>query len=232
MPPQLPKTRHWQYGPAQIWLRPHARRQRGEPEAREVLGAALQQAPAQLPILRDPNGRPRLAPPLAHYDINWSHSGDGLLVALAQGHRVGVDLEWVRPRPRPRAMEVARRFFHPHEVVWLESLDAEQRETGFLRLWCAKEAVLKAMGYGLSFGLHRLLLVPRDQQMALIQCDAPLGNPQDWQVREWQPEPGYHAAVAWHAGRPQASTPGPPTSDMGDNAGNEHSSDEPAGFPF
>ncbi|WP_083487910.1 4'-phosphopantetheinyl transferase family protein [Pseudoxanthomonas dokdonensis] len=227
----LPETHHWQYGPARIWLRPHVRRQRGEPGAREVLGAALQQPPAQLPILREPGGRPRLASPLAHYDVNWSHSGDALLVALAQGHRVGVDLEWMRPRPRPRALEVARRFFHPHEVVWLESLDPGQRETGFLRLWCAKEAVLKAMGHGLSFGLHRLLLVPRDQQMTLVQCDPQLGRPQDWEVREWQPDPGYHAAVAWHASLPPALAAGPPAADIGDNAGDEHTP-EPTGFPF
>ena len=51
-------------------------------------------------VQRDPRGRPMLHGRWADWDCNWSHSGDGLLVALGHRTRLGIDLEWRRPRPR------------------------------------------------------------------------------------------------------------------------------------
>src|SRR5690606_4103973 len=82
-----------------------------EPAAREWIGGQLGQAPGGLPLTRNEHGRPVFGPPLQHLDCNWSHSGNGLLVALAEGACVGIDLEWVKPRPN--ALALARRFFHP-----------------------------------------------------------------------------------------------------------------------
>jgi 4'-phosphopantetheinyl transferase len=133
-------------------------------------------------------------------DVGWSHSGEGLLIAFGTAMDVGVDLE--RIRPRPNAIALARRFFAPAEADWVASLPAERVETGFLRLWCAKEALLKAHGEGLSCGLHRLRLAPGpDDALALVECDPRLGTPATWRLVEWAPRPGYLAALAW---RPRA----------------------------
>jgi 4'-phosphopantetheinyl transferase len=64
-------------------------------------------------------------------------------------------------------------------------------------LWCAKEAVLKAHGRGLAFGLHRLAFAERDGALALVRADSALGDAADWQLREFVPHPGYRAALAW-----------------------------------
>src|SRR3546814_11324671 len=64
--------------------------------------------------------------------------------------RSGADLELLRPRPR--ALALAERFFVRSETGALLALPAEAREAAFVRLWCAKEAVLKAHGRGLAFG--------------------------------------------------------------------------------
>ena len=90
---------------------PHVPGQRGEPQARQVLAQALGADPETLPLVRDDKGRPELSGPLAHYGTGWSHSGEVLLVALGEGVRLGVDLELLRPRPR--LLEIVRRFFHP-----------------------------------------------------------------------------------------------------------------------
>src|SRR3546814_6516543 len=66
--------------------------------------------------------------------------------------RSGADLELLRPRPR--ALALAERFFVRSETGALLALPAEAREAAFVRLWCAKEAVLKAHGRGLAFGLR------------------------------------------------------------------------------
>ncbi len=173
-----------------------------EPLARAWMAPLLGCAADALPIGRDPHGRPRLGEPFSDWDGNWTHSGAGLLVALGRRQRVGIDLEW--QRPRPRALELARRFFTRAEAEWLAGLADAGRERAFLRLWCAKEAVLKAHGRGLAFGLDRLAFVgvdtDADAGLRLVDCDPALGRPSEWSVRELAPAPGYLGALAWRAG--------------------------------
>ena len=181
--------------PARLWLLPHARRQRGEPAIRPVLSHALDCAEPSLPLFRDAQGRPHLGPPFERFDAGWSHSGEALLLALGESIELGVDIEQVRPRPRAR--ELAQRFFHRDEVDWLAAQEGRAMEFSFVRLWCAKEAVLKAHGKGLSFGLEKLVFAEDRGMLKLVACDAALGAPSDWLVREWTPLDGYHAALAW-----------------------------------
>ena len=188
----------WRLDGIALWLLPHAPRQRGEPAARERLAQVLDVAPHALPITRDPQGRPHFIAPLHHLETGWSHSGEALLLALGEDVELGVDIE--RLRPRPRAMELARRFYHPDETAWLQSLDDDARVLAFVRLWCAKEAVLKAHGHGLAFGLHRLTFAETDGALFLARCDAELGDPRDWRLREFAPVPAALAAIAWRKG--------------------------------
>jgi 4'-phosphopantetheinyl transferase len=169
---------------------------------------------ADLMLLRDGRGRPYpalgrgaadeahdpyLANNVTELDVNWSHSGDLLIAASGSGLRLGVDIEHLRPRPK--ALALAQRFFAVEETAWLAGLAADPARLtrDFTRLWCAKEAVLKAHGHGLSFGLHRLRFAmdgdtgpPR-----LIACDPSLGMPECWRLQAWTPEPGYWATLAW-----------------------------------
>ncbi|MEQ4574520.1 MAG: 4'-phosphopantetheinyl transferase superfamily protein [Gammaproteobacteria bacterium] len=190
------RSGEWTFGPVRVWLRPHVPGERGEPQARVLLGQALAMAPEALPLTRDERGRPWFLPPLAHVGTGWSHSGTQLLVGLGERMRLGVDLERLRPRPRMR--EVAQRFFHPEETAWLAGLDDESHAGWFFRLWCAKEALLKAHGHGLSFGLHRLRFVERDGALVLDWCDPALGEAGRWHLQEWQATPEYRAALAWY----------------------------------
>ncbi|WP_411833748.1 4'-phosphopantetheinyl transferase family protein [Pseudoxanthomonas mexicana] len=192
---------HWRFDGIDVWRRDYRPGTRGEPQARQVLAQALGVAdPQALPIRREARGRPWLDAPLAHLDTGWSHSGDQLLVALGDARRVGVDLE--RLRPRPRALLLAERFYHPQELRWLLGLPPEQQEAAFVRLWCAKEAVLKAHGHGLSFGLERFWVGEQDGQLRVLESHRDLGPAEQWRLREWQPLPGYRAALAWHPRMP------------------------------
>lgn len=186
---------HLQLGPVRCAWRPYRPGQPAEPLARDWLSTELGTTPAALLIQRSAQGRPLLAGAHARWDASWSHSGEGLLMALAPELRVGIDLELLRPRPR--AQVLADRFFAPAEAAVLAALPQEQREPAFVRLWCAKEAVLKAHGQGLSFGLHRLVFAPRGPDWQLAECDPALGEPADWTLRCFQPGAGYLATVAW-----------------------------------
>ena len=144
---------------------------------------------------RDPFGRPVLQAPFAHRDCNWSHSGGYLLASWVEHARVGVDIELIQPRRR--VDEIAARYFTPAEQRWLGGLIGDDKIHAFHRLWCCKEAVLKAHGQGLSFGLDRLEILPDAQdRMQLQALDPALGSLQQWQLEEWTPAPGYLAALA------------------------------------
>lgn len=211
---------HWHWQP---WAGDARARPDGAWAAAHAWLASLPDVPsAALPLHRDPHGRPRFADAAgaatADADAGWSHSGDGLLVAFGRGVVLGVDMEF--ERPRPKALEIARRHFAPAEIEWLESHSADPpdppdppdplvpslagatrvpapRDIAFLRLWCAKEAVLKAHGRGLAFGLHRLAFAERAAALVLVDADPALGDPAAWSLHEFVPHPGYRAALAW-----------------------------------
>lgn len=201
-PPALPQlvlpTTSGDAEPAWQW-RPLLRDRPAEQQARAWLAGRLGYAPEALPLHRTPHGRPCLSAPLARDDTSWSHSGEGLLVAHARDATVGVDLE--HERPRKNALALATRYYHPAETAWLATqADGDARQTAFIRLWCAKEAVLKAHGRGLAFGLDRLQFIERDGALHLHACDPALGIASHWRLRELQPHDGYRAALAWYPG--------------------------------
>lgn len=176
---------------------PHHHGTPAEPLVRAWLAQSLDAEAAAFVFARSARGRPSLAAPHAGIDVNWSHSGDGLLLAFGAGVQVGVDLEILRPRPR--ALELARRFFTAREADALARLPDSAREHAFVRLWCAKEALLKAHGHGLSFGLEKLEFELRDDTWRLLACDPALGTPAAWTLHAFAPGPGYLATIAWRA---------------------------------
>lgn len=181
--------------PETLWM-PREHDRHAEAQVREWLATRTGIAAADLPLVRDAQDRPHLNGALQDHDINWSHSGDGLLLAFGSGVTLGVDLEW--PHNRRRVAEIARRYFTAQEQAWLEShADADIRDRAFHRLWCAKEAVLKAHGRGLNFGLDRLQFAEVDGALRLDHADDALGDASSWNLREWSPAPGYVAALAW-----------------------------------
>jgi 4'-phosphopantetheinyl transferase len=140
------------------------------------------------------HGRPRLGAGGAEgLDFNWSHSGDRALIAIARGIGPGIDLE--RLRERPRALEIARRYFSAEEVAWLEALPPPRRSAAFLELWTAKEAVLKALGRGLAFGLHRLSIASGATMLQLRHLEGE--DPAGWQLHRLAVDPAHAAALAW-----------------------------------
>ncbi|MEN4903511.1 4'-phosphopantetheinyl transferase superfamily protein [Luteimonas sp. TWI1416] len=189
-------------GPVRCAWRDYRRGQSAETLLRPWLATELAIDAARIDLSRDARGRPQLrvatdasGDPPTRFDINWSHSGEALAVALGDGVDVGIDIEWLRPRPQ--AMALARRFFAREEADALARLPPDDAETAFVRLWCAKEAVLKAHGHGLSFGLDRLTFAAVEGYWSLVACDPALGRPGDWRLQAFSPLPGYLATLAW-----------------------------------
>jgi 4'-phosphopantetheinyl transferase len=97
---------------------------------------------AEPEIVVGPRGKPALAGGEIAFSI--AHSGTLALIAIGVGE-VGIDVEQHRPRD---VIAIARRFFTADEVALVA---VEPRE--FYRLWCRKEALVKARGTGLVLPL-------------------------------------------------------------------------------
>ncbi len=186
-----------EHGPVSCAWWPYRRGEDAERRIRGWLGDLWALPPGAMTIARDSHGRPYLEAGAHRVDLNWSHSGDRLIAVCAERARVGVDIEWLRPRPK--ALALARRFYDPAETAGLAEMthDPARLEHAFTRLWCAKEAVLKAHGRGLSFGLEKLRFeLDDDGPPRLVACDPALGAPEDWRLHAWTPTPGYLATLA------------------------------------
>ena len=151
----------------------------GRAPLQTLLAAYLGKPAEALTFVDGEHGRPSLAAPDdAAFGFNWSHSGGEALVAIGRGITPGIDLE--RMRERPRALQLAQRYFTTDEAAALAAVPDPRRSIAFLHLWTAKEAVLKATGRGLAFGLHRLSFSRFDEPLALHRLD---GDDADaWQV--------------------------------------------------
>lgn len=131
---------------------------------RERFGLVLN--PADVEIHADSNGRPFVAGAWTNEIpdvplISLAHS-TGIAVAIALSSMaavgIGVDIE-----PVGRMSDVVEQLaFAPAEQALIAALPHIQGADWSLRLWCAKEAVAKALGSGMTNGPQSLVIVSID----------------------------------------------------------------------
>lgn len=81
--------------------------------------------------------------------FNIAHAGTMVSVAFADSD-VGIDIE----ERKQIDVEGIIDFFHPEEIHFLKQQAPENYEAKFYDLWTRKEAFLKAVGNGITNGLH------------------------------------------------------------------------------
>lgn len=158
---------------------PAARRRAAQRWLRQRLSAYAGHEIGDAALRIGPHGKPALADDT--FAFNLSHSGAAAALAIARGVEPGVDLE-TPGRVRP-FVALAQRYFRPAEAQAVAAAAEADRERLFLRLWTAKEAVLKALGRGLAFGLDRLELELASPLPALAWIAADGGDAAQWQLR-------------------------------------------------
>lgn len=144
---------------------------------RQVLAQYLGVEAGDMEFSTGLHGKPQL--PDTTLRFNLSHSSDLMLLAVAHGRELGVDLEYMKPDVPFETL--ADHYFDPEDAWDLRLLPAVQRPWKFYDIWTTTEAQLKASGVGLSQGTH----VP----------DA--GR---WSMAKFTPAAGYAAAVAVEGG--------------------------------
>ena len=163
---------------------------------RSLLGGYLMIEPDRLRFAYSPSGKPRLAgeETLTSIRFNVSHSDDLALFGFARGHKIGVDVE--RVRPDINVEDLAARYFSPNELKKLRDLPEDRRREAFYCGWTRKEAYLKACGEGLSFPLDRVEVSLTPGEPAILKASGDPGLPRRWIVQHLSPAPGYIGAAA------------------------------------
>jgi len=162
---------------------------------RVVLGAYMDRAPEALRFAHGERGKPHVLDSPIDVRFSLSHSGERAVLALALGQEVGVDIEQERDTA---VIELAQRFFSVGEVEALRKVSRAERVPAFFRCWTKKEAVVKAMGDGLSCPLEAFEVgIDSSPSERIVEARSPLTNVvSSWRVVSIQTEAPYTAAVA------------------------------------
>lgn len=165
--------------------------------------------PEPLPLQYRATGKPFLEMPYA-FDISLAHSGPwaGCAIpahALNSPLELGLDIEQFQSRDWQGYAELG--VYHPVEMDWIMSSQGNERDLRALTTWCRKEAMLKAMGCGLSLPLREIGF---DASGKLLAVPPAMGSVDAWTVyasaiREEPPEhsnisvPSAVYALAWRS---------------------------------
>lgn len=123
---------------------------------RKIIAYYLGENPKNLQFEYTSLGKPLLAENSNFYDLhfNISHSNTLALYAIASKSIVGIDIEYLRKDTATE--QIARKFFTQNEISSLKNAPEARREKLFYQFWTRKEAILKAIGKGISFPMDQL----------------------------------------------------------------------------
>lgn len=177
---------------------------RARQAGRQLLGLLLRHAAGagwQVPspgqaLARGPQGAPRFGsqPGDGGWHLGLSHSAGHVGAVLGWQVAVGVDVD--QPVPGLDWSRLAAHHFHPAEQWSLMRWQGHQRDREALKLWCAKEAVLKAQGVGLHGQLDQVLIVAEASMDGVQGAERAEGvdRPREaWQAQDTRSgQPGAH----------------------------------------
>lgn len=170
-----------------LWL---LRGGRDDPRLHRVVARYAALDAASLRPSVGPHGKPFLD---GHrLKFNLSHSGDWTLLALGYGSELGVDLEHQRRVRRRTAL--LERSFTAGERARLDGAG----DAGLLRYWAAKEALVKAIGRGIAYGLQQIEIGERPDGTLFVQSlGGPAAPASRWRVHGFDPGGDGFGVVAY-----------------------------------
>ncbi|MBF0561578.1 MAG: 4'-phosphopantetheinyl transferase superfamily protein [Alphaproteobacteria bacterium] len=165
---------------------------------RVVLGRYLAQEPSAVRLAYREQGKPYLANGSCNpgLEFNLSHAGDMAVLAVATDIGVGIDIEYRRPLTE----DITSLLLSTEEKTRFDRLPHALRTDALIRCWTRKEAVVKAIGCGLSEPLDQfeVTFVPDEPPRVLrvVGCRQEAAH---WMLVHLEPAPEYICAVAARA---------------------------------
>lgn len=163
---------------------------------RDILARYLNKAPSNIQFHYTKLGKPFLNHTTLNFNV--SHAHHCILIAIADGMLVGIDVEY--NQKVFDYLSIAKEFFTHTEYANLLTFPFEKRHFAFYRCWTQKEAFLKGIGKGLHVPLDQfeVSIFPSENQKKL-EISENLNNPQknsEWYLSNINPGEDYIAALA------------------------------------
>jgi 4'-phosphopantetheinyl transferase len=156
---------------------------------RRILSLYLNMPPQNITLAYNEYKKPYLLPLNLSLQFNLAHSHDKAVYALGLHHAIGIDIEKIR---QTYNTAIAKRYFSPKENAALINLSKNEAKMGFYRLWSRKEALVKAIGKGLSFPFAAFSVAASDVSETIVLED------KIWTLLPLFIHPEYACALATH----------------------------------
>lgn len=135
-------------------------------------------------------GKPFL--PASGLEFSISHSGRFVWTAMSRAGAIGIDIERVDSTVDHHDLAG---IFHPVECSTIRALPARAARDAFYRCWTRKEAVVKALGEGLSRPLTAFRVLT-DVAARDWLAEPPAAAAKGWTCTDLPSMAGYHVSVA------------------------------------
>lgn len=128
--------------------------------------------------------------------FNLSHSRNQAIIAVTKKHPIGIDIEYMQEKEI--LIDLAKRFFSSKEYDEYKKLSASQKVLGFYNCWTRKEAVVKALGIGITYPLKSFSVnLTPETRAKILSIQNNQDNITQWQLFGFMPKDNYCAAIAW-----------------------------------
>jgi phosphopantetheine--protein transferase-like protein len=167
---------------------------------RLILGRHLGIEPGSVDLVYNHFGKPLISPGYQDVFFNLSHSSEVSVLAFDLKGNIGVDVEHMGPDVDFQS--IAQQFFTRRETEYINSTETCSARR-FYQLWTRKEALLKALGIGISANLDIEVL----PEHVTSDPDEPLRltvHPATYLLRTWTFEEAYMitSSARQDSGRP------------------------------
>lgn len=159
---------------------------------RSVLSSLLSTDPREINLSYTKGGKPYLLD--SHVNFNITHSERVFAVAIALGVQIGIDIERM-----DRELDVVKMLpllFSPAEQTLIENCEPFHRKRLFIDYWTKKEALLKAIGTGLSQPMNELNVATKN---SFTTASSVIVNMKDthWKLESQSVFENYRLSVAF-----------------------------------
>ncbi len=155
---------------------------------RVILSYYLNVAPEFIQLGVGEHNKPYLiAPKHPNIKFNLTHSNDEVVYAITLDAEIGVDIEKIKNEFNAA---IASRYFSVAENAELAKLALYEQNQAFYQLWARKEAIVKAIGSGLSLPLTSFTVAAKDVAESIELKE------KTWSLQPLSILPNYASAVA------------------------------------
>jgi len=133
---------------------------------RYLLSLYVERNPQDIQYLVNQFGKPFLKDDNCTLQFNMSHSKDYAVYIIALEDQVGIDIEW--KDKDTNIQEIFELVLSPTEVTNFNQLNSEEKFHAFYCIWTKKEAIIKAIGQGLSYPIKTIEIMNSAAHLAVV----------------------------------------------------------------